>query len=248
MHAFELDNYVAGHRFSDESNIFYNSEDNSFRDLAGFSALGQDLKNRVGTQVFETVGANDRKGLVFDGTNHLEMTNPVCWGGSVVMVFKFDFIGSGTTTTYLNMDGFNSIATNNSRLAMTQFSGNHRFEWRTFSNLPNKFIEVSTNNSDLVVVVATLSQESGTSKYTINGVDIEESPVVSNGQQNGFSLSPTRSDKMVLGMLSGVQGDTSLNADYKITMLEHHFFKDDIIANQLDKTKLFIEHLNDYYA
>ena len=121
MYAFELDSYVAGHRFSNESDTFYDSNTQSFKDLAGFGALGQDLKNRVGSQVFETVGTDNRKGLVFDGTNHLEMNNPVCWGGSVIMAFTFDFIGSGTTGVYINLDGETASATSNSSLNLSHF-------------------------------------------------------------------------------------------------------------------------------
>jgi hypothetical protein len=253
--AYDVPGYVTGHRFSQDRRC-YDAANQRFLDLAGFNRFGNHVAKTSGTPAFSTHGPNAREGLLLNNSNQWEFVNPVPWQGTMLMVMKPHFpTGSATLMTYLFGDA--SVWSSNGLMILQTNAGG------TVVNANYGTVTLSTGQipftqDTIFIVAASLDQETRKAYYTKDGAVATESAAAaasSNGNAaaigwNGdIGLAGTRGSRMVrMGNNSGTIGDTAANATNYAWIFEHHFWKGNVLKNNLGDLKAFIDTLKVYYG
>lgn len=250
MKAFDIPGYLQGHRFTDEDPRFYDSDNLRFKDLAGFGDLN-DLEITVGGPTFEPAGANSRKGLLLDKTCQGRFIPSIPWQGSIILAIRLELLTSGTQGRWPYLFGENATESSNGSIRATSTGAIRNVTFAT----PAGAISLSKDIGDGNIAVLAFSSDQNTRKgyITADGVTVTESAAAAD---NGTGNAPAMCGSGVedpdgiycrFGDLIG-DGSTTAEADLKIYIFEHHFFKGNILTDNLALTKAFMDALNNYYG
>lgn len=249
--AYSVPGYVCGQRFSQDSR-YYDSTNLRFLDLAGYGNYAERI---VGAPSFSNQGANNREGLKFDNSYQLWLDNPIAWEGSMLVVSKVH------------------VPTFNKRLCSWMFGDDGTFsnnpEVGYFYGTPPTLTaagQASTTSSTVnvtadAIIVAAFAWDQETRKIysTLDGITVNESAAAA-GAANGKAIAPgawgngglagtVGSRKIHIGDNARATGSTTVPdaTDYWYGF-EQHFWKGNVLRNNLPELKAFFDTLKAYYA
>jgi hypothetical protein len=240
--AFEVPGYLQGHRFSD-SERFYDQNNKTFKDLAGFDDFGNGLVIDIGSPKFENIGG--LTGILLDNTYHGHFRHAITWQGSSIFVLKPKLNVAETATIYplLFGDGQANVGAN---LTVMHFSGERRIIWKGSGGDTAPLL--TFYNDDLVIFGFSNNQENRSLSSTKDGVTINSATQNSNPDSgNEISMSSALSGCR-FGNLSGTAGDTAQMTSLQTYMFEQHFFAGDIFADHPVVAKSFMDSLKSKYG
>lgn len=244
MYAFQIPNYIQGHRFSDDS-LFYDSTKKQFIDQAGYGERAA-LKITVGSPKFETM--NNERALLLDNTFHGQFASPIPFQGSMVLVLKPKYTGIGANAAnYISIFGNSPTLTSNGLLYL-QYSGvQRRVGLQTGSG---RLALIKSRNDDNAVVIAFALDQTTQKLYcTTDGITVQEATPSTIRNDDGLNAS-LRSGMYGVGFgnLNGVAGDVAPVANLSTYMFEQHFYAGNILTENLVETKAFIDTLKEKYG
>lgn len=244
MYAFEIPNYIQGHRFSDDK-LFYDAETKQFIDQAGYGERAA-LKITVGSPKFETV--NNERALLLDNTFHGQFASPIPFQGSIVLVLKPKYTGGGANAiNYISIFGDGSTLTSNGLLYTQYASGQRRVVLQTGS--ARLSLTKSRTDDNAVVIAYSLDQTTQKLYCTLDGVTVQEVAPSAIRNDDGLNASMRSGLHGVrFGNLSGVAGDVAPIANLSTYMFEQHFYAGNILTESLVETKAFIDTLKEKYG
>jgi hypothetical protein len=243
MPANTIPGYIMGHRFSDDP-ADYNSGTKRFLDKAGYGARA-DLRVTVGDPVFETV--NGQRAVRLNNQCHGVFASPIPWQGSAIFVLKPWMVGGATTTRYPILFGDAVTASSNGHLSVVFASGARRAGLATPSAQLSGTLQ--RNDDNAVVVAYSISQEARTMYRSSDGITV--TPTVGpasllNG--NAIALGSAQFGAR-WGNLNAVAGDTTLETVLTVSMMEQHYFSENIlVGGNLALTAAFIAELKTQYG
>lgn len=242
--AYDVPGYVQGHRFSDEAD-YYDSVNQRFYDISGFNRFGNHVEKVVGTPVFASRGSNSRRGLFLDNTNHWQFPHACPWMGSGLIVAELSFVTSGTTSFNPYIFGESATTTSNPKIRGGHFSGSTTVTVAGPSDiLPS---QIAVTNNQLVVIAWSRNQEDRISRITKDGVTVTAtSPLAA--ATNGNSIGMAGQPRCRLGNLNGTDGNTTASTTGTLHLFEQHFWKGDVLRDNLPELKAFIDTLKAHYG
>lgn len=242
--AYDVPGYVQGHRFSDEAD-YYDSVNQRFYDISGFNRFGNHVEKVVGTPVFANRGSNSRRGLYLDNTNHWQFPHACPWMGSGLIVAELSFVTSGTTSFYPHIFGDAATVSSNAQIRGGHFSGS------TTINLagPNAALAQSSAwpNNTLGIFAWSRNQEDRISRITRDGITVTATAPLA-AATNGNSIGMAGQPRCRLGNLSGIDGNTTASTTGTLHLFEQHFWKGDVLRDNLPELKAFIDTLKAHYG
>jgi hypothetical protein len=250
MRAHEIPGYVQGHRFSDESDVFYDADNLKFKDLSGYGD-SLDLEITTGTPAFEDTGAAARRGLLLDKTAQGRFIPAAPWETTFVFAIYIELLTSGTHTRYPYLFGTSPTETNNGFVRAQHASSNRTIRVSTAGGVATPQISQGGDG----VIIGAVSFDQSTRKYydTVDGVTVNESGAIADGGNgNGLALGSggigTFDDLYCrFGDLLG-DGSTTAETDLKIVALEHHFFAGNVISSHQDEVASLLAEMTAYYG
>lgn len=244
MYAFEIPNYIQGHRFSDD-NLFYDSTKKQFIDQAGYGDRAA-LKITVGSPKFETV--NNERALFLDNSFHGQFASPIPFQGSAVFVLKPKYTGGGANAAnYISIFGDVVTPTSNGLLYL-QYSGVQR---RVVLQTGSSRLSITKSRTDdnAVVIAYALDQTTQKLYCTVDGITVQEAAPSAIRNDDGLNASMRSGLHGVrFGNLSGVAGGVAPVANLSTYMFEQHFYAGNILTENLAETKAFIDTLKEKYG
>jgi len=250
MRAHDIPGYVQGHRFSDESDVFYDTDNLKFKDLSGYGDF-LDLEITTGTPVFEDTGVNNRRGLLLDKQAQGRFIPASPWETTMVFAIYVELLTSGTQTRYPYLFGTSPTETSNGFVRVQHVSSNRIVRVSTSGGVATPQISQGSDG----IIIGAVSFDQSTRKYydTVDGVTVNESSAIADGGNgNGLALGygglGTFDDLYCrFGDLLG-DGSTTAETDLKIVNLEHHFFAGNVISSHQDKIEDLLTELATYYG
>lgn len=243
--AYDIPGYVQGHRFSDEPE-YYNSTTGRFTDLAGGDRFDQYVSKVNGTPAFADRGANSRRGLYLDNTNHWQFPHACPWEGSGVLVAQYNVI-SGAAAGYIYSHIFaedTGTISNNPMLFAQYYFGNPLFRvWGAAAQLVS---DVSLVDDAIMVFAWSRAQDDRIARVTTDGVSITVSSAYNPTNTNGNFIGLGGQPRCRLGNIDAT-GGTTASTQGTMHIFEQHFFKTNILRDHLADTKAFIDTLKTYY-
>jgi hypothetical protein len=242
MPAHTIPGYIMGHRFSDDP-ADYNSGTKRFLDKAGYGARA-DLRVTVGDPVFETV--NGQRAARLDNTWHGLFPSPVPWQGSAIFVLKPNYVSGATVVKYPILFG-DLAAPSNGQLQVTYASGQRRYVWQTGSAaLVN---QINRNDDNAVVVAYAISQETRLGYRSTDGGTVSTATASASSVNGNAPAMSSAQFGARFGNISGVAGNTTAATDMTVSMMEQHYFSENIlIGDNLALTAAFIAELKTQYG
>ncbi|WP_425070634.1 hypothetical protein [Sagittula sp. S175] len=220
---FDIPNYRAGFRFSDESEDYYNGSD-TFHDLAGYGPFAA-LEITAGTPAFVT-DASGQRGMTLDNTCQGQFRQPIAWEGTIIAIMKASMGTNGFL--YPLIFGGSGPIVNNGRLQVQRInSASYRYQFSSAS--ASQFGGVNTADSNVIAVALGLSQETREGYGTEDGTTITTTTAIAddnfgNKVSPAFYTGPTFDGHFVrFGNLSGTLADTVATSN-TMTIFEAHFF------------------------
>lgn len=250
MRAHEIPGYVQGHRFSNESDVFYDADNLKFKDLSGYGDF-LDLEITTGTPAFEDTGANNRKGMLLDKQAQGRFVPAAPWETTMVFAIYVELLTSGTQTRYPYLFGASPTEANNGFVRAQHASSNRLIRVSTAGGVAAPQISQGSDG----IIIGAVSFDQATRKYydTVDGVTVNESSAIADGGNgNGLALCQggigTFDDLYCrFGDLLG-DGSTTAETDLKIVALEHHFFAGNVISSHQDEVEALLTELASYYG
>lgn len=242
--AYDVPGYVQGHRFSDEAD-YYDSVNQRFYDISGFNRFGNHVEKVVGTPTFANRGSNSRRGLYLDNTNQWKFPHACPWTGSGLIVAEFSFVTTSTTSFHPHI--FSELATvsSNPKIRCGHNSGNTTVTVAGPSDiLPSS---TSVTNNQLVVIAWSRNQEDRISRITKDGVTVTATAPLA-AATNGNSIGMLGQPRCRLGNLNGTDGNTTASTTGTLHLFEQHFWKGDVLRDNLPELKAFIDTLKAHYG
>jgi hypothetical protein len=232
-----------GHRFSDDP-ADYNGGTKRFLDKAGYGSRA-DLRVTVGDPVFETV--NSQRAVRLNNQCHGVFASPIPWQGSAVFVLKPWMVGGATTTRYPILFGDAVTASSNGSMSVVVASGARRVGLSTPSAQLSGTLQRTDDNA--VVVAYAISQETRTMQRTSDGITVTTSTgAASVTHGNAIALGSAQFGAR-WGNLNAVAGDTTLETVLTVSMMEQHYFSENIlVGSNLALTAAFIAELKTQYG
>lgn len=250
MRAHEIPGYVQGHRFSDESDVFYDADNLKFKDLSGYGDF-LDLEITTGTPAFEDTGANNRRGLLLDKQCQGRFIPAAPWETTVVFAIYVELLTSGTQIRYPYLFGTQPTESSNGNIRAQHSSGNRVVAVSTPSGQSNA--EISQGTDGIIIAAVSFDQSTRKTYDTVDGVTVNESAALADGG-NGGGLAigaggaGTFDDIYCrFGDLVG-DGSTTAEADLKVVALEHHFFAGNVISSHQDEVAALLSEMASYYG
>jgi hypothetical protein len=257
--AYDVPGYLCGHRFSQDRR-YYDATANRFYDLAGYNRFRSYAEVTVGTPAFSTHGTNAREGLLLDNSCQLQFVNPCPWEGTMIYVIKPTLpagttflrpwhFGDAASSTSNGLIGFNSTLTANQIVAAGSTPAVSA-AWPT--------ITIPSANGLLMVLMWAWDQETRILYNSRDAVTVTTSSAAS-GTTNGNALSMgwngnvgltgSVGSRMVrLGNNTGTIGNVTPDATNYCHVFEQHFFKGNVLRNNLAEVKEFVDTLKAYYG
>tara|TARA_A100000171_G_scaffold43222_1_gene45113 strand:+ start:308 stop:1063 length:756 start_codon:yes stop_codon:yes gene_type:complete len=250
MRAHEIPGYVQGHRFSDESDVFYDADNLKFKDLSGYGDF-LDLEITTGTPAFEDTGANNRRGMLLDKQAQGRFIPAAAWETTVVFAIYVELLTSGTKVRYPYLFGTSPTETANGNIRALSVGANRSISAST----PGVALSADREIAGDGIIVGALSFDQSTRRAydTADGVTVNESSAVADsGSGNNVALGlggPGVPDDVYcrFGDLVG-DGSTTAEADLKIVALEHHFFAGNVISSHQDEVGALLSEMATYYG
>lgn len=248
--AHDIPGYIQGYRMAPDPE-FYDPSAAEFIDLAGYGHLGNNLRLNLGTPVFANLGANSRKGLLFDNSCHWQNHLAIPWEGSMLVVFRPTLVSAAVTLNPMVVgSGAVSVSpkwtvSRNSGVNATALVGSSASLSRSISGLTSGSIAIaawSTSQEDRKfystqdgVTVTGTSALAGTT----NGVG----PAMGSG---GGTLERSRYTRW--GNNNGTFDDVTPNATDYLHLFETHFWRGDVLNDNPVELAAFIARLKAYYG
>lgn len=247
--AHDLPGYAQGHRFSSAPE-FFDSANQRFHDLAGYNRFGNHVEKLNGTPVFAARGSNARDGLYLDNTNHWQFPNMTPWHGSGLIVAEFNTLEGATSGNMFPwIFGTSSVGNiTNDPLLWVQYNfGSRKFYvWGPASQLVQS-LDIP-DSPDLCIIAWSRNQEDRKSRYTLDGTTVTASAAFNTGETNGNSIAMGSAGVVRMGNLNGSQGDVATSATGTMHLFEQHFWKGDVLRDNLPELKDFIGTLKSHYG
>lgn len=242
MPANTIHGYIMGHRFSDNA-ADYDSTNLRFYDKAGYGPRA-DLRVTVGTPIFETV--NGQRAVRLDNSWHGLFASPVPWQGSVIFVLKPNYVSGSTVVKYPILFG-DLAASSNGQLQVTYASGQRRYVWQTANAaLVN---QINRNDDNAVVVAFSISQETRLGYRSADGVTVSTATCAASTTNGNAPAMSSAQYGARFGNISGVAGNTTAATDLTISMMEQHYFSENIlVGDNLALTAAFMAELKTQYG
>jgi len=249
MKAFEIDSYAQGARFSDESDFFYDSTAKSFKDLSGYSDLGNNnVDVKEGSPVFNNAGVNARRGLFIDGTMYADFFTPNAWNGTIILVVNYSYLAGGTVGDFLYISGDATLGSSNASVVMSHFSGNRIIRAVTAASqvvAPDYSIR---EDGTTVVYAFSFDQNTRRAYSTTDGITVSQSSEYTANAISGDFLAWGGGVRTRVGNLSGDTTNNAASTKMEAVLFEQHCFTDNILLTDLAKVKLLIDDLKEYYG
>lgn len=243
MPANTIPGYIMGHRFSDDS-AHYDSTNKRFYDKAGYGPKA-DLRVTVGDAVFEDV--NGQRAVRMNNTCHGVFASPVPWQGSAIFVLKPWMVGGTTVTKYPILFGDFGTASSNGSLQVTHASGQRRAVWTTPSAQLSSNLFRTDDNA--VVVAYSISQETRLGYRSSDGVTVSTVAAPASTLNGNAVAMGSAQYGARWGNLNAVAGDTTLETVLTVSMMEQHFFSENIlVGDNLALTAAFMAELKAQYG
>ena len=244
MYAFQIPNYIQGHRFSDDE-LFYDSTKKQFIDQAGYGERAA-LKITVGSPKFETM--NNERALLLDNSFHGQFASPIPFQGSMIVVLKPKTEGVvASVSNFISIFGDSPTLTSNG-LLYTQYAGNQR---RVILQIGSGRLALTKSRTDdnAVVIAYALDQTTQKLYCTVDGTTVQEVAPSAIRNDDGLNASMRSGLHGVrFGNLSGVAGNVAPIANLSTYMFEQHFYAGNILTENLAETKAFIDALKEKYG
>lgn len=241
--AYDVPGYVQGHRFADEPD-YYDSLNHRFYDLAGFGRFGTHVEKIAGLPSFSNRGSNSRRGLFLDNTSHWQFAHACPWMGSGLIVAELDFVTSATSSFFPYIFGEAVTISSNPVIRGSHFSN------ATTINIagPSAALAQSATwpNKTIGIFAWSRNQEDRVSRITRDGITVTASAPLA-AATNGNSIGMGGQPRCRLGNLNGLVGNTEPSTSGSLHLFEQHFWKGDVLRDNLPELKAFIETLKTYY-
>ena len=241
--AFDIPGYVQGHRFSDEAD-YYDTTNQRFYDVSGYNRFGSHVEKIVGTPVFANRGTNSRRGLLLDNTCHWQFAHACPWAGSGLLVAEMAFVTSGTTSFYPYIFGESGTVSSNPLIFGGHFSGSTYLRIQAGGAVLAQ--QVTYPNNQIAIMAWSRDQQDRASRYTRDGVTVTTLTLAT--ATNGNSIGMTGQPRCRLGNLNGTDGNTTLSTTGSLHLFEQHFWKGDVLRDNLSELQKFIATLKSHYA
>ena len=250
MRAHEIPGYVQGHRFSDESSVFYDADNLKFKDLSGYGDF-LDLEITVGTPAFEDTGANNRRGLLLDKQAQGRFIPAAPWETTFVFAIHVELLTSGTQVRYPYLFGTQPTETNNGLIRAQHSSGNRSIYMSTSGAAVA--INRTSGSNGIIVGAFALDQSTRKGYDTGDGVTVNETAAVAdvgNGSALAIGAAGAGTFDDIYCRFGDLVGDGSTTAetDLKIVALEHHFFAGNVISSHQDQVAALLAEMATYYG
>lgn len=243
--AYDVPGYVQGHRFSDEAD-YYDSVNQRFYDISGFNRFGNHVEKVVGTPSFANRGSNSRRGMFLDNTCHWRFPHACPWAGSGLIVIEPAFVTSASTTFYPYLFGYSTTVSSNPFISGSHFSGTTRINIGAGAG-QNQLTPTYTNNQ-IAIFAWSYDQEDRKPRHTKDGITVTEgaayNPANTNGNYCGLGGQPSTR----LGNLNGTDGNTTASTQGTCHLFEQHFWKGNVLRDNLPELKSFIDTLKAHYG
>lgn len=255
-YAWNVPGYIQGHRFSDDPR-YWTTSSGRFRDLAGYDALNNYVQLVAGTPIFETLGANSRRGLKLNQSNIYKFHSSVSWEGSFLIVARAH-TGSGSLTLYPWTFGTADPPYVNGTIRLNKSGGLNTFNAATPSALMTSPLG-SIANDAIVICAYSFNQADRIARRTRDGVTIDTNGPAAGTNGNHLAIGGNTAPGVVAD-IGGIShdyvrlgdnfGDGSLTPNTLdwLHVFEQHFWKGDVLLNNASALADFITHLKDYYG
>lgn len=244
--AYDIPGYVQGHRFSNDA-LFYDATKERFSDLAGGDRFGQYVSKINGTPVFANRGANSRQGLYLDNTNQWQFPFGTPWAGSGLLVAQYNTLDGATSgNIWSHIFGEDTLNTNNSAIWV-----NYNFGTRTFYiwGAGSTLNQSTPIGDDVIVLIAwSRDQQDRIARHTTDGITVTASAAYNPSATNGVGIPLYGQPRCRLGNISSNAADTAVSTTGTMHIFEQHFWKGNILRDNLPDTKAFIDTLKTYYG
>ena len=250
MRAHEIPGYVQGHRFSNESDVFYDADNLKFKDLSGYGDF-LDLEITTGSPSFEDTGVNNRKGLLLDKQVQGRFIPAAPWETTFVFAIYVELLTSGTQIRFPYLFGTQATETSNGYIQVRSVGGTRSVLMASPGSVLSR--EVLISGDGLIVGAISFDQSTRKGYDTKDGVTVNESSAVADGGNgNGVAIgsaSVTDFDGLYcrFGDLLG-DGSTTAETDLKVVALEHHFFTGNVIGSHQDKVAALLSEMSSHYG
>ena len=250
MRAHEIPGYVQGHRFSDESDVFYDADNLKFKDLSGYGDF-LDLEITTGTPAFEDTGANNRRGMLLDKQAQGRFIPAAPWETTVIFAVYVELLTSGTQVRFPYLFGTQPIETSNGSIRAVQASGQRSIVVATPSAQSQS--QISQGTDGIIIAAVSFDQSTRKTYDTVDGVTVNESSAVTDSGDGGAlaigagGMGTFDDIYCRFGDLLG-DGSTTAETDLKIVALEHHFFAGNVISSHQDEVAALLAEMATYYG
>lgn len=251
--AYDVPGYVCGFRFSDDRR-YYDSTNTRFIDLSGY---GNHCDVQTGSPSFSNLGTYSREGLLLDNSCQLELDNPIAWEGTTLIVARAHLpTVSERLTTWIFGDDFTGWSSN----ALVAYLNSGGTVTLTAAGTSSTIFKTENVTNDAIVVFASAwDQETRKIYTTLDAVTVNESAAAA-GVANGFPVAPgaygnvglagsVGSRKIRIGNNAcAVAPTTVADATDYLHVFEQHFWKGNVLRNNLPDVLEFVTSLKTYYG
>lgn len=256
--AYDVPGYLMGHRFTQDKR-YYDSTNKRFYDLSGYSRFKGYCETTVGTPAFSNHGTYSREGVLLDRTCQMKFINPVPWEGTMIYVAK-PTIAADLTALRLWIFGDAVTVTNNGLVSLHSTAVANQILGT--SNTPAvsasaPILTINSANTTILVLAFAWDQETRKVYSTSDAITVNESAAaagtthgndISMGWNGNYGLTGSVGSRYVrLGDNVG-DGTSAADATHYAHLFEQHFFKGNVLRNNLAQVKEFFDSLKTYYG
>lgn len=239
FHANNFLTYVQGHKFSNESDIFYNVDNAEFKNLSPYTKFNYNVETTIGSPIFESFG--NHIGIKLDRSWQGRFIPAIPWGGTAIFTVRMERITLGPTFGCYPIIFGDAANESSNAILFSSFAGN---EERLIMSAPSaKGSQYSDIGGEIKTIAWSFDNITGKS-YMYDGNTVTE-VVVDTSVFGALSLSVSGFYARI-GDLIG-DGTSTPVTDYNIHLFEQHYFNDNLILNDLDNLKKMVNSMNDYY-